>query len=168
MEQKDIKWNCGVPLQPSCDHASFLPPSPTPSNKSSTSSITSLLYCHEKMVPVGLFEYEDHSGLYPCPSPISSREPVPLVSPRIRVVSFSAYCRYCAVRARLGGDAAYQYMDVPLVGVLGGIPVPNTATRLMYCKKTFRDINLERKLNFFNGRQLKYEGLCTLTCTLST
>ena len=153
MEQINSKWNCGIPLQPITEQAqpTSPPSSPAPSSRSSVSSITSLLYCYEPMVPVGLFEYEDRSIVFPSASPISSFAP-PIshthCHPKVRIVPYLVYCRYRAILARFGGDSAYQYMSSPLVRTLGGIPIPSVSTLMMFCKKTFRDITLERKLNF--------------------
>ncbi len=153
MEQVDIKWDYGVPLQPpsSIDPPLSLPVSPVSSSTHSMSSITSLLYCYEPMVPVGLFEYEEYTGVSPCASPIASRiqSVTHSQSIKIRVVSYPVYCRYRGILARFGGNSsAYQYMSNPLIQCIGGIPIPDINTILMYCKAVFRDITLERKLNF--------------------
>ena len=166
LEQTDIIWNCGVPLQPSVEPVSPLPVSPAPSTKSNSSSITSLLYCYEPMVPIGLFEYEEQSGVSPCASPIANRTSTVIHSLRfkIKVASYPVYCRYRGILARFGGSSvAYQYMSTPRVQYLGGIPVPDTTTILMFCKTSFRDITLERKLNF-----CKSQVLIIITCTLAT
>lgn len=154
MEQVGNSWTQGIPLQPVSDPP--LPPSPAPSNASSAAS---LLYCYEPMVPIGLFEYEEQTGVSPCSSPIANRltpPTSPTNNPRIKVVSELVYCRYRAVLARFGTDSAYQYMNLPRVKMLGGLPVPPVTTKILFCKKTFRDINLERKLDY-----------CKCTCVLS-
>ena len=147
MEQPATDWGRGIPLRPPSDPA--LPPSPAPSNRSSASSTTGILYCYEPMVPVGLFEYEDQTGTSPCPSPIVNRAtPTSTHSTKVKVVSYLTYCRYRAVLARFEGSSAYQFMSSPFIKRVGGLAVPCVPTLMMFCRKTFRDITLERKLNF--------------------
>lgn len=148
MEQHDIKWNQGIPLQPSYDPS--LPPSPSPSIRSSCSatSSTGILYCNEKMIPIGSFEAKDQRGASPYTSPRTSPSPPSYF--KLHVTSHSSYCRYRAVLAQFG-PTAYQMMDLPSVKVLGGIPIPDVPTLLLFCHRTFKDINLERKL-IFNER----------------
>ena len=145
LEQNDVQWNVGLPLQPQHD----VPPSPS-SLLSSNSSTTALLYCNETMMPVGGFE--DQTGASPTTSPVLTRSPPPLQY-KLRVISFSAYCRYRAVLKRFEPQP-FEFMDLPLVQALGGIAIPQVPTMIVFCHKTFRDICLERKISLLEGRLL--------------
>ncbi|XP_003384730.2 PREDICTED: AT-rich interactive domain-containing protein 5B-like [Amphimedon queenslandica] len=146
IEQIDAPWSLGVPLQP-LPHVSP-PPSPPlsspPSPHQSSSSSTQLLYCNETMVPIGGFH--DGTDVSPATSPVISRCPNSIdTSFKVIVFSFAAYCRYRAVLKRFQPDP-YMYMSFPLVQALGGVSVPTTPTIAMFCRKTFRDLSLERRL----------------------
>lgn len=148
MEQPGAEWDVGLPLGPPSPPS---PPSPTASSGSRSSS-TVALYCSEAMTPVGVFEAEDQSGASPSGSPVPTRA-TPGYSnsaPRFLVAGYSQYCRYRAVLKRFGA-AAYGMMDHPLVQAMGGLRVPERHTLLVFMRKTFRDITLERKLGFTDG-----------------
>lgn len=146
IEQIDTPWSLGVPLQPP-PHVSP-PPSPPlsspPSPHQSSSSSTQLLYCNEAMVPIGGFH--DGTDVSPATSPVISRCPNSIDSTfKLTIFSFAAYCRYRAVLKRFQPDP-YIYMSYPLVQALGGVSVPATPTIAVFCRKTFRDLSLERRL----------------------
>ena len=86
-------------------------------------------------------EAEDYSS-----SQSSRNSPSESDSPRFQLlaVSYSKYCRYRAVLKRLG-PAAYRLMDEPLVQAMGGLS-GQYYTLLVFTRKTFRDMTLERKL----------------------
>ena len=153
IEQLGSHWSLGVPLQPP-PHVS--PPSPPLSSPpspptQSCSASTELLYCNEMMVPVGGFH--DGTGVSPASSPVISRCPNSIDSAyRLVIFSYAAYCRYRAVLKRFQPDP-YSYMSYPLVQAMGGVSVPTTPTIALFCRKTFRDGTLERKLMTMEGKK---------------
>lgn len=153
IEQLGSHWSLGVPLQPP-PHVS--PPSPPLSSPpspptQSCSASTELLYCNETMVPVGGFH--DGTGVSPASSPVISRCPNSIDSAyRLVIFSYAAYCRYRAVLKRFQPDP-YSYMRNPLVQAMGGVSVPATPTIALFCRKTFRDGTLERKLMTMEGKK---------------
>ena len=159
IEYKDAQWSLGLSLQPSppqplSSSGGSVPPSPISSTSSST---TALLYCNEPMIPVGGFQ--DHTGVSPVTSPVLVRTSSTSISStsctngschKLRILSFPSYCRYRAVLKRFEPNC-YEYMDLPLVQAMGGIPVPSVHTMVLFCRKTFRDISLERKIMVLEG-----------------
>lgn len=136
MEQpSSTEWDIGLPLGPPPPPS---PPSPTASSGSHSSS-TVALYCNENM------ETEDCSSSHSSGNPSSESD-----SPRFQLlaVSYSKYCRYRAVLKRLGA-AAYRLMDQPLVQAMGGLS-GQYYTQLVFTRKTFRDMTLERKLELLD------------------
>ena len=128
MEQpSNTEWDVGLPLGPPPPS----PPSPAASSGSHSSS-TVALYCNEDMTEDCSSSHS--SGNYSTDSPKF----------QLFAVGYSKYCRYRAVLKRLGA-AAYRLMDQPLVQAMGGLS-GQYCTQLVFTRKTFRDMTLERKL----------------------
>lgn len=146
IEQQHYNWSFGVPLQ-------HPPPPPLLSSESSIDH----LYCNEAMVTVGGFQ--DGTGVSPASSPVLSRCPLNLttkpLSYKLNIISFPAYCRYRAVLKRFHPNS-YSYMSYPLVQAMGGIPLPLVPTVALFCRKTFRDMTLERRIVMLEGKHNYY------------
>ena len=70
--------------------------------------------------------------------------------PELRIVSFPAYCRCCAMRRRLGGCIG-DYVSHPLFGALGGV---DPHFRVLFCRDSVPDKELQRLWkcqNYYRG-----------------
>lgn len=76
---------------------------------------------------------------------------------KVLVLSYSQYCRYCSVLARLRGQPSSLLIDHTVLA-LGGIAALGGSTRILYCRDTFEHPTLLQNESICDefGEQISY------------